>query len=219
MGADFSSRWFFAGGAEAAGARAAVVEQFRRALHAAGLREVAGEPEADRSLVVGPAGRWVFIGDSAGSTEWADPEAFKSLSLALSLAGAVVDVHMSDSAAVHFYLFREGRLADRFGNGEFPFYPFKTEEAAAPYRGKPELWVDLLVSPDSAGALRSVWDQDGNASAILYETGRLFGWDPELLWVGYTFDDEGIPVKYDQVLRGSRVELRAFTEYHFKRSG
>jgi hypothetical protein len=217
MGVDFSSRWFFAGTSDAAGARSALVDRLRRALHQAGFQEVTREADAERGLVVGPAGRWVFTGDSAGSTEWADPDGFEALSLALSTLGPVVDVKMSDSAAVHFYLYRQGRLVDKFGNAAFPFDRFATEEEAAPYRGKPELWADLLLSPDTVGALRSVWVQEWRASEILAETGRLLGWGPELLWVGYTFDDEGIPTTYDDFLRHSGVEVEAFDEYHFKR--
>lgn len=216
MGADFSSHWFFAGAADAAGVRNAVVDGLRQALHQAGLQEVAREEDAERSLVVGPAGRWLFIGDSAGSTEWADAEGFDALSLALSAFGPVVDVKMSDSAAVHFYLYRQGRLVDKFGNAAFPFYRFATEEEAAPYRGRPELWADLLLTPDTVAALRSVWVQQWKASEILADTGRLLGWDPRLSWVGYSFDDEGIPVKYDEFLRHSGVALDSFTEYHFK---
>ena len=48
-------------------------------------------------------------------------------------------------------------------------------------------------------------------------TSTLLGWDPRLLWTGYTFDDEGIPMKYDQFL-GGRMELAGFAEYHFKRA-
>jgi hypothetical protein len=217
MGADFSSRWFFAGSSDPASARTAVVDHLRRALRQAGFREVAKKENAERSLVVGPAGRWVFTGDSAGSTEGADPDGFDALSRALSALGPVVDVKMSDSAAVHFCLYRQGRLVDKFGNAAFPFNRFATEEKAAQYRGRPELWVDLLLCPDTVPALRAVWVQEWRASEILADTGQLLGWDPELLWVGYTFDDEGIPTRYDDFLRHSRVELEAFSEYHFKR--
>ena len=217
MGADFSTHWFFAGTTDAAEARAAVIDRSRQALIQAGLREVAMEEAAERSLVVGPPGRWIFLGDSAGSTEWADPEGFDDLSRALSGLGPVVDVKMSDSAAVHFYLHRGGRPVDRFGNAAFPFHRFEAEEGAR-YRGQPELWADLLLSPNTVDALRSAWVQEWRASEILAETGRIFGWAPELSWVGYSFDDEGIPTKYDDFLRHSGVALDAFNEYHFRHS-
>jgi hypothetical protein len=123
---------------------------------------------------------------------------------------------MSDSAAVHFRPYRQGQAVDTFGNAAFPFYRFASEEEAAPFRGKPELWADLLLSPDSVGALRSAWVQQWRAGEILAETGRSLGWDARLLWVGYTFDDEGIPARYDEFLRHAGVELEAFDEYHFQ---
>jgi hypothetical protein len=217
MGADFSNRWFFASEAVAAEARAAVVGCFCDALQNAGFHEVMYEEEADRSLVVGPPGRWVFIGDSAGSTEKAAEEDFDALSHTLSTLGPVVAVKMSDGVAVHFYLYRHGRLIDKFGNAKFPFFSFATEQEAVPYQGHPELWSDLLLSPDAVHALRSIWVQEWKANEILAETGRLLGWDPELSEVGYTYDDEGLPIKYDEFLRDSDVELGAFSEFHFKR--
>ena len=217
MGADFRNRWFFVGGAEPAGARAALVARLREAMNHAGFREVATEGDGDRSLVVGPAGRWVFIGDSAGSTEWADDERFDALTRAASALGTVVDVHMSDDASVHISLYRLGRRVDRFGNADFPFFAFRSEAEAAPFRGRPELWADLLLAPDTVGALRAAWVQGWGAVEVLAETGRLFGWDPDLLWVGYTYDSDGVPTKYDEFLADTGVQVGAFDEYHFRR--
>src|SRR6516165_5407552 len=132
MGADFSSHWLFIGSADASQCRARLVEALPRLMRESGLEGVASEQDATRSLVVGPAGRWIFIGDSAGSTEWADPEGFDDLSRRLSALGVVVDVKVSDSAAVDFYQYLQGRLVDKFGNAAFPFYRFATEEDAAP---------------------------------------------------------------------------------------
>ncbi len=219
MGADFSNRWLFKGDREAPVTCDHVARHLRYALSQAGYHEVAGEQDADRSLVVAPAGSWVFIGDSAGSTESADPEAFDPLSLAASALAPVVAVKMSDHAAVHFELYREGRLVDKFGNAAFPFYRFGSEREAGQYRGRPELWSDLLTPGAAIAALRSAWVQEWRAGEILGETGRLMGWEPELLWVGYTHDDEGIPTKYDEYLTDSGVSLDAFTECHFRRVG
>jgi hypothetical protein len=218
MGADFSSHQFFAGTADLRQARRDLIDAVRRSLLESGFEEAPDEAQAERSFVVGPAGRWIFLGDSAGSTEWADPESFDALSVQLTALGPIVDVNMSDSAAVHFYLYRQGQLVDKFGNAEFPFYRFASEEAAAPYRGKPELWADLLLSPSSVEELRSAWVQEWRADEIYSTTARLLGWDQELAYVGYTFDYEGIPEKWDDFL-GHRVDLRAFDELHFRRGG
>ncbi len=40
-------------------------------------KQVATEEDASRSIVVGICDRWIFVGDSAGSNEGADSEAFK----------------------------------------------------------------------------------------------------------------------------------------------
>jgi hypothetical protein len=215
LGADFSSHRLFAGRCDATRVRGAAVAELRGFFQRRSYQEVAAENEADRSLVIGPAGRWLFIGDSAGSTEWADAEAFDALSLALSTQAPVVDTKMSDDAAVHFSLYRDGRLQDQFGNAAFPFNRFASEEEAAPFRGRPELWSDLLADPGQVAALRAAWVQDWQAREILAATGRLMGWGVELLWVGYTYDEEGIPIKYNEFLAGSKVDLGGFEELHF----
>jgi hypothetical protein len=216
MGADYSNHWVFVGNEDGITARTAAVAYLRQALQQAGHREVPSEQDAERSLVIGPAERWIFIGDSAGSTLWLDTEGFDTLGQALSIFAPVVDVKMSDSAAVHFYLYREGRLVDQFGNAAFPFYRFASEAEGAAYQGKPELWLDLLISADTVNALRSAWVQEWKASEILSATGRLLGWNPGLLWVGYTYDSDGIPTKYDDFLRYS-MDCSTFSEYHFKK--
>jgi hypothetical protein len=195
--------------------RSAVIAELRRFFQWSGFEETTDEGRADRSIVIGPAGRWLFVGDSAGSTEWTDPEGFQSLSLALSERSPVVDTRMSDDAAIHFYLYRDGRRQDQFGNAAFPFYRFACEEEAASFRGKPELWADLLTDPGQVHALRAAWIQEWQAREILAATARLLGWDLHLLWVGYTYDDEGMPTKYDEFLWGSEVDLGEFEEYHF----
>ena len=57
---------------------------------------------------------------------------------------------MSDSAAVHFYLYRQGELVDKYGNAAFPFVKFKSEAEVLPFRGKVELWTDYLLEAKQA---------------------------------------------------------------------
>src|SRR5262245_18138746 len=145
MGTDFSNHQLFVGAADPARLRADIVAELKRLMSRNGLKEAANEEDASRSFVIGPAERWVFIGDSAGSTETADPDGFDAVSAALSLLSPTVALNMSDTAAVHFSLYRYGKLVDRFGNAAFPFNRFPTPEEAAAYRGQPELWSDLLL--------------------------------------------------------------------------
>jgi hypothetical protein len=89
MGADFSSHWFFVGAGDPSRTREILIHGLYSVLRDAGFDPTSDKRDADRTLVVGPAGRWVFVGDSAGSTEWADPEAFADLSRRLSVFGPV----------------------------------------------------------------------------------------------------------------------------------
>jgi hypothetical protein len=59
----------------------------------------------------------------------------------------------------------------------------------------------------------------GDTYDILDATAALFGWHPDLLWVGYSHDIEGIFQRYDEYLRAIEAEfdLEAFTELHFQR--
>jgi len=215
MGDDFRNRQCYVGDAEGGPLRERIRQTIRRTLLDAGYTEVSAEADATRSLVVGPAARWIFVGDTAGSTESAEPDAFAALSAALSTVLPVADVHMSDSAALHLYLYKAGSLVDRYGNAAFPFDRFKTEEEAAGLRGRPELWAELLLDHTSVDRLRSAWVQDWGADSILGKTAALFGWDPELCSLGYTLDEEGLGVKYDEYLEIDDWSRAGFTELHF----
>lgn len=221
MGADFSSHRVFVGSGDAGRRRDAVLVALRRFFKQNGFDEVAAETNADRSVVVGPAGRWIFVGDTAGSTPSSDSGAFDSLSLALSSQAPVVATKMSDSAAIHFYLYRYGQLSDKFGNADFPCNRFASEDVAANFRGRPRLWADLLMDKGLLPTLHAAWVQEweGDAEDILITTATLLGWDPEYLWIGYTHDDEGVPVKYDEFLRRFETNLAGFDEFYFARVG
>lgn len=219
MGEDVSSHQCFAGAVDAERCRAAIIAELRRLMGEADFREVATEEEADRSFVIGPPGRWIHVGDSAGSTDCQEAGAFEAASEALSFLCPVVDIRISDSAVIYFDLYRNGQPIDSFGNGLFPFFPFETAEQAEACRGKPELWVEFLLEPDQPSALQAGWDQSGNTTAILMSTAALLGWHPDLVWVGYSNDNEGIFQRYDDYLLEieAEVDLAAFEELHFQR--
>jgi hypothetical protein len=123
---------------------------------------------------------------------------------------------MSDSAAIHFYSYVGGKLVDKYGNAAFPFDKFKTDEEAFEFRGKPELWVSYLEDVNDIAALRSVWVQEWGADEILFQTMNLFGMNPLFYYVGYTHDDEGLPMKYTDYLEG-KLNQSVFDELHFQR--
>jgi hypothetical protein len=182
-----------------------------------GYIRITEEEEAERSIVVGPPDRWIHVGDSTGSTEWADSLAFDQLSRALSRYGIVVDVMVGDTVTVHFALYRDGELIDRFKNYASVWGNFASQEEAESYRGVPELWEACFPSPEAVSALRSIWVQGGDCTKILGQTTDLFGWEEKLVWVGYTFDIEGIPNKWNEEVRYSGMDLTQFTELHFRK--
>lgn len=216
MGADFSSHQVFCGAGDHVSFREAAVQSLAGHLMAEGYVPTEGEKESGRSFVVGPPGRWLHVGDSAGSTERSDPEAFEAVSRVLSFAHPVADIQVSDSAAVHFSLYRAGALVDKYGNMGFPFIRFPTVQAAREYRGQPDLWADLLVGGGRVDDLRDAWTQWGGwpADTILNKTAGLFGWSPELVRVGYSHDLEGGLIRWDEYLQ-DEVDLAGFEEFHW----
>jgi hypothetical protein len=73
MGADYSNHWFFPGASDAPARHPEVIAALARAFAELGLAEVATEADSDRSIVLAPAGRWLFMGDTAGTTQDEDP--------------------------------------------------------------------------------------------------------------------------------------------------
>ena len=71
-----------------------------------GYVEVAEREAADRSIALGPPGCWICIYDSAGNGDDANLKEFEDLALHLSRVVPVVDIHMSDSAALQMLLYR-----------------------------------------------------------------------------------------------------------------
>lgn len=227
MGDDFSNRQCFVGEQPVQEIRSYIINTIVSELVSTGYSEIDTETEATRSLVIGPPGRWIFIGDTTGSTETNDSRAFTSLSLALSRVTPVIDVLMSDSAAVHLHLYKYGDLVDKYGNMAFPFYFFENKECAAEFEGNPELWAEYLVKPFNENDLRKIWCQvivgtsdiqnrENNCEPyrILGETADMLGFDPDLCFTGYTIDFEGIGEKYSEHLH--REDFAGFTELYFR---
>jgi hypothetical protein len=213
MGNDFRNRQCFVGDRAADTSSLRIQQAVIEALQSFGCNKVASEADATRSIVVGPVGRWIFVGDTAGSTEKSDSGAYLALSLALSKVLPVVDINMSDSSAVHMHLYKSGSLVDKFGNAAFPFFKF-TDEEAVEFKGHPELWAEYLLAPNTIDNLRAAWTQNWGADSILARTAKLFGWHPEFAFIGYTLDSEGIGIKYDEC---SWLEVpKGFTALHFR---
>jgi hypothetical protein len=211
MGFDYSNHHVFSGDDSAYATREAVV----RCISSLSAHTTTTGEDADRSIVVGPPTRWIFVGDSAGSTEDADPSAFDSLSNSLSFIAPTLSVKMSDSAIVHLLLYEHGRLVDKFGNGKFPWFYFQSAEESEPFRGDVARWKRFLLSIDDADALREVWTPRGDACAIVEQTARLFGIHRELMQCGYSVFDESDEIKYSDWLDEETRNGMSFDEYHF----
>jgi len=222
MGADFSCHHCFTAAADARGRRQELLRHLTSSMRRAGYVPPSA-PEGiqgfmERCLVIGPPGRWIFVGDSAAST--GDRACFEQLSRDLSTLVPVVDIHMSDSAAVHFSLYEQGQLRDQFGNLAFPFCAFATDAEARALRGQPERWTRYLLDPTQTGALRAAWVQGlrSRATEILERTAALLGWHPVLCTTGYTVHPDGVPMSYKEYVAG-RMDLAGFREYHFRWGG
>jgi hypothetical protein len=213
MGDDFNNRQVFADRGDPVRVRADLIALMKRSLLEQGYDVAATEKDADRSIVVGPAERWIWLGDSAGSTETLDGKAFRSLSLALSAFKPVVDVSMSDSVAVWFTLYLGGGIVDSFGT---PLLSFSDDKEANYWAGRPEFWRELLIASEQVDVLRFVWVQQSNGRDILDATADLFGWNPHLVWFGYTLDTDQEPMRWDE-LRAAETPISAFEEFHFRK--
>jgi hypothetical protein len=191
-----------------------------------GLESANNEEEANRSFIIIPEGKWLHLGDSAGTMgyENGNGDDFNKFSEKISKFYPVIDIHMSDSAAVHFYQYSEEKLIDKFGDKNFPFFAFENIDEAKPYEGVIDLWKKFLIKPENNNELRNTWEQriSGidkeriDANKILDNTAKLFGWEEPLYCTGYSNDYEGIPEKYDKFLGYYDKNFDYLEEMHFK---
>ncbi len=203
---------------------------------AAGYEPAHSDPDAVRSFVIGPRGRWLLIGDSADCLDLERGEEPASLDLprALSEIGSVIALASSDGCTHMLRLFENGALQDTFQSGVFPFYPFESEAAAADHAGDPERWLPLLAAEHGTADLRALFTQsimgkagDAPDHRFLPRMAELFGMPRDLIEVGYTWNPDGVPVSYrqyvqrvpEQALPGPRPDLSSFYELHFALPG
>ncbi len=211
MGYDFQNQHVFVGDRDAKIVRSEITEYISTTL----ATDPCPLSEAERSIVVGPPGRWIFVGDSAGGTENGDAESFDSLSIDLSRIAPTLAIKMSDSAIVHFYLYSNEVIIDKFGNGTFPFYLFRNSAEARPFVGDCKKWAEYMLKPNQLDILRRTWSQDGDATEVLTNTALLFGLHPKLCTTGYTTFDEAEEIKYYDWLPSGAHGKDVFDEFHF----
>ncbi|EAQ82331.1 hypothetical protein [Blastopirellula marina] len=212
MGYDYTSIHVFADSDAPARTRAHIIAQLPDF--------VSGQPvpenDANRSVVVGPSDRWIFVGDTCSGTEDGDAAALDRLIHKLSTVAPTLAIHMSDSACVHLYLRHAGELIDKFGTGNFPFYPFNSDEEAASFRGVEGKWAAYALHPDGPSTLRSVWDTRHNANGIVQTTAEVLGIHPELAGCGFTIFDEAEEIYFRDWVEDQSLLSKPFDVFHFQ---
>jgi hypothetical protein len=211
MGYDYGSIHIFAGTESSERIRSCIMQRICDLIPS----RVSTEIESTRSIVVGPPDRWIFVGDTASATEDGDPDGFDLLVKELSAIAPTLAIHMSDSACVHFYLYHQRELIDKFGTGKFPFFPFDSEDEAMSFRGIEQRWQPFTLNVDGPAQLRSVWDANHDADGMVVSTANILGIDPELAGCGFTIFDESEEIYYRDWLEGDPILLKRFDELYF----
>jgi len=213
MGDDYANHQMFAGD-NAEQRRDQLLAEIQSFLAEQGYRAVKTDESADRSLAIGPAGRWICVYDSYGNGYDSDISEFENLSRRLSSLAPIVDIHMSDNAAVRFNLYQNGRIIDQFANSPDVGREWESWEEELRFQGKPELWPAVLAP--SHFNLRAAWQKTG-ADQIVAATASVLGWHPELCQAGYTIDYDGIPVYFREHFADDPTDIDGFAECHYGR--
>ena len=199
--------------------RDTVLETAAGALRSAGYTEGEG-----RGLVAGLDGPWVQLGDQARSTECQGdygPDADVAVTAAVSYLAPTVSFTMSDSAVFQVELWHAGTVVDRHGTMHFRWELFGDEEVDA-WRGDPTAWEALLAPGARPEDLAVAWElkrensgwTGGAASHVSGATARALGWDLGLAACGWSHDDEGLYMPWDDFFEPEEQEqyqLRALT--------
>ncbi len=142
------------------------------------------------------------------------------------LLAPVIQTRVSDDAIIQFTLFERGEEVDRYANGKSPWYCFKSEEEAAPFRPHPERWGHLLSPGRTVAELAAVWKQaigrwpDGDEASFRHVKKvslELFDLDFIGLMMGYTYNPEGVCRPYYRARK--RFPRHEYRELHFRRPG
>jgi hypothetical protein len=114
MGHDFAHHHVFSHSTDLQTFHATLLQRLLYTLRTQGYEPTEQSEDADRILVVGPLGRWIWIYDSAASGDNPANQAVADLAQAVSTVGTVVDTFVYDSSLLHFFLYRHGKRADQF---------------------------------------------------------------------------------------------------------
>ncbi|HXK18277.1 MAG TPA: hypothetical protein VNG33_10770 [Polyangiaceae bacterium] len=170
--------------------REAVADVLRGLMSKQGFIEVAGEQDAERSVVIGPAreGGWLAVYDEG--TESQGHEALTNLALGLSAElGTALGVLVHDSDVLQLWLAKDGRLLDAFDSDPdyFDETPRKRKKRTT---GKPRAWRYLLAQEGDDERLAQLWRTHAGqraAETVLDGTGKLLGLHTADLTTGFRY--------------------------------
>lgn len=211
MGYDYSSIHVFTGDNESKSIRAQIINYLPQIINGLPVPQ----PQANRSIVIGPPSRWIFVGDTASQTEDGDRNALNKLINKLSNIAPTLAIHMFDSGCVHLYLNHNGEIVDKFGTDISLWEPFQSEEEAKAFKGIEEKWAPYSLDINGVDKLRSIWDKKNNVDCIVKTTANILGIHPELARCGYTIFDEADEIYYRDWIDDKLLLSKEFSEYHF----
>ena len=205
VGSFFTNVQIHTGQADAAAARARLIEALRQSAATEGFVE-AGSGEPDRTILVGPPGRWIAVYDEA--TEGQDPKLLDALATTLSraLESDAVSILVHDSDVLELRLFERGKLIDSF-NSNPSYFGRVSAKLRAAGRGQADRWKKLLTEGATVEQLRKEWMEERTfADDTLRNTAALIGIDPLRASVGYRYAlEEGLdglePLRFRQEKR------------------
>ncbi|MBN1120576.1 MAG: hypothetical protein JXJ17_05820 [Anaerolineae bacterium] len=128
--------------------------------------------DADRTIYIGPADRWIVVADTFASN--------RDIAQMLSekFATSALSTEVADSDVAFYMLYENGNLIDEY-NSRPGIYDEEPEERYEELRGKPELWEHLLLPDFTTDDLRKVWDSRPLfAEDIVWQTAKMIGGKP-----------------------------------------
>lgn len=182
-----------------------------------GFREVDLEEDSNWSyFLIEEGARWLHFAD-LGKNEHLD-----EFPLYISEYFPLIQLEVSDSAALRITLFENNEMKDIYMNMQFPFYSFETEEEASVYKGDFNNWVPYL-DENRPVEIEEVWlfpttkgRQKSPAlsfDSLFDSTHLLFGWNKELGDVGYSHDFDGIPERGLSFLENGQDDAKQLDDF------
>jgi hypothetical protein len=220
MGQDFAHHHVFSHSTHLQTVHATLLQRLLYTLRTQGYEPTEQSEDADRILVVGPPGRWIWIYDSAASGDNPANQAVADLAQAVSTVGTVVDTFVYDSSLLHFFLYRHGKRADQFVTApDFYLTMLRQREPETTYQahdfaGQPAVWQELLLPAYTSTMLRTIWQQSA-ALMILEQTANLVGWNEIVCHGGYTIQDDGFVFGYNEYFREEEYNISHVHIYQF----